>query len=229
MMPEQARRVRTATVIPTFKPDGSAFDLVDPKPSDISFADMANTLSKLARFNGLYRCPAYSVAQHSVMGADALYRETGDGVAAGYFLLHDGHEYALGDITRPTVDLIQHHIAQLATEAGLEAADFVDRLAHRALASVKRSIDVAIYQAAGLPDINAVSQYARQIREMDDRMLVAEAAALFGASSRSACLPRVALPRPKLVGAIVPWGAMKAELAFVERLQRYLGIAARAG
>ncbi|TIW03989.1 MAG: hypothetical protein E5V77_01920 [Mesorhizobium sp.] len=127
------------------------------------------------------------------------------------------------------MDLIQHHIARLATEAGLEAADFVERLAHRALASVKRSIDVAIYQAAGLPDINAVSQYARQIREMDDRMLVAEATALFGASSRSACLPRVALPQPKLVGAIVPWGAMKAELAFVERLQRYLGIAVRAG
>ncbi|PBC09156.1 hypothetical protein [Mesorhizobium sp. WSM3859] len=229
MMPEQVSRDRKATVIPTFKPDGSAFDLVDPKPSDISFADMANTLSKLARFNGLYRCPAYSVAQHSVMGADALYRETGDGVAAGYFLLHDGHEYALGDITRPTVDLIQHHISRLATEAGLGAADFVERLAHRALASVKCSIDVAIYQAAGLPDINAVSQYARQIREMDDRMLVAEASALFGASSRSACLPRVALPPPKLVGAIVPWGAMKAELAFIERLQRYLGITARAG
>ncbi|WP_141247051.1 hypothetical protein [Mesorhizobium sp. WSM3866] len=214
-------------MIPTFKPDGSAFDLLEPKASDISFADMANTLSKLARFNGLYRCPAYSVAQHSVMGADALFRETGDGVAAGYFLLHDGHEYALGDITRPAVDLIQHHICRLASDAGL-AADFIDQLAHRAIASVKRSIDVAIYQAAELPDIHAVPAYGRQIREMDDRMLVAEAAALFGARPNSACLPRVSLPPPKLVGAIVPWGAMKAELAFIDRLQRYLGIAARA-
>ena len=229
MMPSHKAHLPKSPVIPAFKPDGSAFDLVDPKAVDISFGDMANTLSKLARFNGLYRCPAYSVAQHSVMGADALYRETGDGVAAGYFLLHDGHEYALGDITRPAVDLIQHHISRLAAEAGLEGGGFLDRLAHRALASVKRSIDVAIYQAAGLPDINGVSQYARQIREMDDRMLVAEATALFGVSSRSACLPRVALPPPKLVGAIVPWGAMKAELAFMARLQRYLGIAARAG
>ncbi|WFP74538.1 hypothetical protein [Mesorhizobium sp. WSM4906] len=228
MIPEQKSHSSKAPVIPTFKPDGSAFDLIDPQPSDISFGDMANTLSKLARFNGLYRCPAYSVAQHSVMGADALYRESGDGVAAGYFLLHDGHEYALGDITRPAVDLIQHHIARLAEEAGVEGAGFVDRLAHRALASVKRSIDVAVYQAAGLPNINTVSQYARQIREMDDRMLVAEATALFGASSRSTCLPRVSLPPPKLVGAIVPWGAMKAELAFIDRLQRYVGIAARA-
>ncbi|PBB98389.1 hypothetical protein [Mesorhizobium sp. WSM3862] len=214
-------------MIPTFKPDGSAFDLLEPKASDISFADMANTLSKLARFNGLYRCPAYSVAQHCVMGADALFREAGDGVAAGYFLLHDGHEYALGDITRPAVDLIQHHIAQLATAAGLNCAGFVDQLAHRAIASVKRSIDLAIYQAAELPNIDTVPAYARQIRDMDNRMLVAEAAALFGARPTSACLPRVSLPPPKLVGAIEPWGAMKAELAFIDRLQRYLGIAAR--
>lgn len=214
-------------MIPTFKPDGSAFDLLEPKASDISFADMANTLSKLARFNGLYRCPAYSVAQHCVMGADALFRETGDGLAAGYFLLHDGHEYALGDITRPAVDLIQHHICRLASDAGL-AADFIDQLAHRAIASAKRSIDLAIYQAAELPNIDTVPAYGRQIRDMDNRMLVAEAAALFGARPNSACLPRVSLPPPKLVGAIGPWGAMKAEHAFIDRLQRYLGIAARA-
>ncbi|MES0023125.1 MULTISPECIES: hypothetical protein [unclassified Mesorhizobium] len=215
------------STIPTFKPDGSAFDLLDPKASDISFADMANTLSKLARFNGLYRCPAYPVAQHCVMGADAMFRETGDGVAAGYFLLHDGHEYVLGDFTRPAVDLIQHHIGKLASDAGLDGDDFVQRLAHRAIASVKRSIDDAIYQAADLPDIESVPTYSQKIRDMDDRMLIAEAAALFGARPDSACLPRISLPPPKLVGAIEPWGAMKAELAFLDRLQRYLGILAR--
>ena len=32
------------------------------------------------------------------MGADAVFTETCDPVAAGYFLLHDAHEALLGDV-----------------------------------------------------------------------------------------------------------------------------------
>lgn len=217
----------SSTILPAFRPDGRAFDLVNPKAEDIDFADMANALSKIARFNGIYRGPAYVVGQHSVMGADALFRETGDSVLAGYFLIHDGHEYPFGDVTRPAVDVIQHWVGKLAASAGLERADFVDKLVHRAIGEVKRCLDLAIYEAAKLPDIKRMPIYVRQVREMDERMLVAEALALFGPHADRRCLPKLDLPPPRLTGAIEPWGAMKAEIAFIDRLERYLGIVVR--
>ncbi|TPL30212.1 hypothetical protein [Mesorhizobium sp. B2-4-7] len=216
-----------AAILPAFRPDGSAFDLMNPTAADINFADMANALSKIARFNGIYRCQAYVVAQHSVMGADALFRETGDSVLAGYFLIHDGHEYPFGDITRPAVDIIQYWVAKLAASANLDRPDFIDKLVHRAVGEVKRCLDLAIYEAAQLPDIQRMPLYVRQVREMDERMLVAEALALFGPTADRRCLPKLDLPPPRLTGAIEPWGAMKAEIAFLDRLKRYLGIVAR--
>lgn len=224
-----AQRAQPApqTGVPAFRPDGKAFDLVNPKAEDIDFADMANALSKIARFNGIYRRPAYVVGQHSVMGADALFRETGDSVLAGYFLIHDGHEYPFGDITRPAVDVIQYHVAQLAAAAGLGNDGFVTRLVHRAIGEVKRCLDLAIYEAAKLPDIQRMPIYVRQVREMDERMLVAEALALFGPKADRRCLPKLDLPPPRLTGALEPWGAMKAEIAFIDRLERYLGIVVR--
>ncbi|TPN16204.1 hypothetical protein FJ973_05805 [Mesorhizobium sp. B2-1-3] len=214
-------------MVPAFRPDGSAFDLINPKAADIDFADMANALSKIARFNGIYRCQGYAVGQHSVMGADAIFRETGDSVLAGYFLIHDGHEYPFGDITRPAVDIIQYWVAKLAASAKLDRPDFVDKLVHRAIGEVKRCLDLAIYEAAQLPDIQRMPLYVRQVREMDERMLVAEALALFGPNADRRCLPKLNLPPPRLTGTIEPWGAMKAEIAFVERLERYLGIVVR--
>ncbi|MER8811422.1 hypothetical protein [Mesorhizobium sp. M0965] len=223
---QQAAR-RVPAMVPAFRPDGSAFDLVNPKAADIDFADMANALSKIARFNGIYRCAAFSVAQHSVMGADAIFRETGDSVLAGYFVIHDGHEYPFGDVTRPAVDLIQYQVAKLAAEAKLDRPAFIEKLVHRAIGEVKRCIDLAIYEAARLPDINRMPLYVRQVKDMDDRMLVAEAHALFGPKADQKCLPKVA-SAPRLTGAIEPWGAMKAEIAFLDRLERYLGIVVRA-
>lgn len=221
---QSARHV--ASIVPAFRPDGSAFDLVNPKAADIDFADMANALSKIARFNGIYRCQAYVVGQHSVMGADALFRETSDSVLAGYFLIHDGHEYPFGDVTRPAVDIIQHWVGKLAVSAGLDRPDFIDKLVHRAIGEVKRSLDLAIYEAAKLPDITRMPIYVRQVRDMDDRMLVAEALALFGPNADPRCIPKGLKP-PRLAGAIEPWGAMKAEIAFIDRLERYLGIVVR--
>ena len=79
-----------------------------------------------------------------------------------------------------------------------------------------------------MPPLSRVPIYARQVKEMDERMCAAEARALFALSRGALPLIDCALPPPKLVGAIEPWGAMKTEEAFVDRLQKYLGIAARA-
>ncbi|MER9870255.1 hypothetical protein NKJ35_24310 [Mesorhizobium sp. M0136] len=218
---------KRSAVVPAFRSDGTAFDLINPTAADIDFADMANALSKIARFNGIYRGAAYSVAQHSVMGADAIFRETGDSVLAGYFVLHDGHEYPFGDVTRPAVDLIQYWVEKLATAAKLDRPEFIAKLVHRAIGEVKRCIDLAIYEAAQLPDITRMPLYVRQVKDMDDRMLVAEALALFGPNADPRCIPKGLKP-PRLTGTIEPWGAMKAEIAFLDRLERYLGIVVRA-
>lgn len=223
--------VERPILIPAFRPDGSVIDLANPRPEDIDFGHMANGLSKLARFNGIYGCQAYSVAQHSVMGADALYRETGDTMLAGYFVLHDGHKHLSGDITRPMVDLIEHHHVALQRRKWPGARSAI-ALVKEAVEAAKRSIDVAIFKAADIADLKLMPIYARQVKEMDDRMLRAEELALFGPHAQASLVtywPSLAdLPQPKLTGTIRPWGAMKAEEAFIDRLERYLGIVVRA-
>jgi hypothetical protein len=226
-----ARKIMTAfpvPTIPTFNPDGGVSDLVRPRQEDIDFADMANALSKGARFNGIYRCPAYSIAQHSVMGADALFNETGDAILAGYFVLHDGHEYRLGDWTRPAVDALAHFAGACCgeTETTRPLAAFVAGAVRKGVEAAKAALDVAIWQRANIPPITNMPAYARQVKAMDERMLRAEGLALFGQKA-APHLPAADLPAPRLTGAIKPWGAMKAEEAFLDRLDRYLGIVAR--
>lgn len=185
--------------------------------ADIDFGEMAETLSKIARFNGIPRGPAYSVAQHCVMGADALYTEIGDTLAAGYFLLHDGHEYLLGDWTRPVVQHLDAIVARHSDETGMVRA---------AVAIACRDADAAIFAAAELPPLHPQPRYSRLVADMDDRMLRAEIAALFGPRAEVHA-PAADRPPPKLTGAIRPWGACKAEEAFVDRLGRYCGVFVR--
>lgn len=213
---------------PSFRPDGTVLDLARPAPADIDFAAMAGALSKIARFNGIYRAAAYSVAQHSVLGADALFAETGDAVLAGYFVLHDGHEHLLGDWTRPSVEALIHHMlaAVGADDATAGLKRFVERALRGAVEAAKAAIDAAIYQAAGVPDIAKMPLYRRQVIDMDERMLRAEGLALFGRRA-AARLPAANRPPPRLAGAIKPWPAMKAEQEFGKRLARYLGIVVR--
>lgn len=207
---------RAAAVVPSFRPDGSELDLANVQPSDIVWTEVANGLSKIARFNGRYAEPAYPVTQHSVMGADALYQETGDPVLSGYFVLHDVHEHLFGDVTSPTERLIDHYVALARPSAA--------GLVRAAIGAAKAHIDLAVWRAAGLQPIMAIPSYAAKVAEMDRRMLRAEAIALFGPKAGDA-LPFSEPPR--LTGAIRPWGPVKAEIAFLDRLQRYLGIVAR--
>lgn len=212
-------------IVPSFNPDGSVMDLAAPGVDDIDFVDMASALGKIARFNGICRGPAYSVAQHCVLGADALFAETGDAVLAGYFVLHDGHEYRFGDWPRPSVEAVIHHAKAMAPEpirAGIEMA------IRAAIAAQKAALDRAIWQAAGLAALEHMPLYARQVRAMDERMLRFEALALFGPRA-APHLPAVDRPAPRVTVSLAkPWPAEKAREMFLDRLERYLGIVARA-
>lgn len=204
-------------------------NLANVTVEDICFAEMAAGLSKIARFNGRYRCEAYSVAQHSVFVADALYEETGDAILAGCGLLHDGHEYLMGDIATPVAKLMEQVAAQIFIEAGhtQEMAGFAANAIEQMISRIKADLDRAIFGKCGINYPGSYPIYARKVKQMDARMLRAEGIALFGPKAK-AHLPAASINPPKLRGVIQPWGAMKAELAFLDRLEKYLNYVARA-
>lgn len=204
-----------ATVIPFFRPDGSVTDLAKPEPCEIDFNEVAYGLAKLARFTGTYTGPAYSIAQHSVMGAEALLREGEDEFMASLFLLHDGHEYKLGDDSRPKQDLLFQMLEDFSPSS---ASAFRDVM-HRA----KAGWDCAIYSAAGLPSPDAwTKKQQKTIATMDVRMAAAEAQALFGDAARKV-YPASKYPAPLTRGAITPWGQAQAEIRFLECFDRLIG------
>lgn len=182
-------------------------DLANPRSTDVNWAMIAQALSRIARFSGLNGdMGSYSVAQHCVMGADALAIETGDNMLAAHFLLHDAHEAFIGDITRPLEKCF--------------GAVFREQLAR-----LKAKWDDVIYPAAFLP---RPSDYSQRIvvDEMDRRMLALECHWFFPEQIKSDPA-LMKMPVPALRGAPKIWGAAKAELTYLARLQDYCGIKTR--
>ncbi len=122
--------------------NGKGIDLLDPKPSDIDWAVIAEHLSKEARYNGATRNTLYSVAEHSVRGADEIMRATGDRLIAAYFLVHDAKEAFKRDDTTPKkqalAELAEQHFGVLASQV------------MAAFKLLSHGLDVAIHEAAGL-------------------------------------------------------------------------------
>lgn len=83
---------------------GRRLDLLDPSPLDIEITDIAQGLSRVARWNGQTRGEqAFSVAQHSLLVESIFHRLVPEldhrwRLAA---LLHDAAEYVIGDLISP--------------------------------------------------------------------------------------------------------------------------------
>ncbi|GJD31442.1 hypothetical protein PMNALOAF_2701 [Methylobacterium adhaesivum] len=121
---------------------GALVDLIEPRVEDISFDDIAISLSRIARFNGHSRAP-YTVAQHSCIVANFLPEEH-----RVHGLLHDAPEYATGDLTSP-----------LKLALSLICPEF-----RAAFKRIEGAFRVAIYQAAGIalptPEVEAMVRRA---------------------------------------------------------------------
>jgi len=163
-----------------------AVDLLNPKLGDIDFRiDIPESLARLARFNGHARSGTYSVAQHSVLGADAVYRQTRRPEAALAFLLHDAKEaYAGGDLTTPFKQALAISMADflLGPTTGREEAATTKRVM-LALERIGNRFDSVIYAAAGMQwplphDLQAI------VKEYDLRMLATERRFLLGPSPK---------------------------------------------
>jgi hypothetical protein len=186
---------------------GVRVDIGMPDPEAVDFRLMAVALSKQARFDGRHEgLYGFSAAQHAVQGAQAILNETRDLMLAALFLLRDGHQWLLGERSSPAERL-------LCARAGVDL-DVVRR-------QVAAAWDEAIYEAAGLIQPSAWTRKTREFLDfMDMRMTRAEAIELFGPSA-AADFPNLA--KPKTTGALHPWPAAKAELAFLEFLERAAG------
>lgn len=190
--------------IPSYRMDGSVCDMTSIRADDIVWREIAETLGKTNRWGGRHPGNPFSVAQHSVMGADALYEETGSRHLAAQFVLHDVHEHWLGDIQTP----VAHHLDRCAVAAGV---------VRNAIATAKSTLDLVIFEKAGVE-----LPLAPAMRDMDARMCRAEAIYLFGRDAARHA-PAGHLPPPRLVEDMKPWGWAKAAERWLEAFDRYVG------
>ncbi|MCW4114779.1 hypothetical protein NPA31_007355 [Aurantimonas sp. MSK8Z-1] len=184
-------------------------------------AEIAPALAKLARYAGHTDCP-YSVAQHSVLMAEAALDETGDAGLAALCLLHDAHDAYLGDWTSPVQHALADEMARQAMDAGaspIQAEARAESLfaARRALT---RRLDRAILAAAGISPERAFARKA-EVDRYDLRMLHTERLHLMRPPPRpwdyQATHPDLAPIRPRK-GRIKAWGWIEAEERFAAAL-----------
>lgn len=217
-IPPERRQRLSPQRVDCFRADGSLMDLAWPVAAEVEFNEMAGILSRIARFNGTPQGGAFSVAQHSVLGAEALLLDGADELTAALFLLHDGHEYRLGDWTRPAVSIITTTLCARGNDHAASA--FL-----KAVFDIKSAWDEAIYTAAGLPPPSAWTPKQQKIvKLMDERMLAAESRALFG---RKACpFPGAGRLSPPKLDRKNPWrcwGPAQAEENFLALLTKLIG------
>jgi hypothetical protein len=192
--------------IPKALSSGIVIDMLAPDLSHIDiYEDIAMPLGKIARFDGQTPGRKYSVAQHCVIGADALLRETHDHGIAFAFLLHDAHEAFIGDITTPTASVL----------SALAGDSFP-----RALRAIKGMFDAQIYKLAGF---ELTIAHKQAVSEMDARMLNAERQWLLRPSIADSHWPDDVRSAKALPVRPVKWGTVKAA---EEWFGRYLSFSA---
>ena len=185
-------------------------DLTDPG-GDVDFTVIAEHLAKVKRYNGATPGIEYSVAQHSVMGADAAFRDTNSRDLAGYFLLHDGHEAFLGDDTTPK----KRALAEIARRNfGVLSDDIMN-----SFRVLEDQFDETIHRAAGLawppePSIKSA------VKTYDLVMFVTEWRDLMRGVKHPNWDPyRDVDPLRDPIG---PWSWQISAGAFIDRCKRYL-------
>lgn len=97
---------------------GRRFHFENPQPDEIDIADIAYSLSNTNRWGG-HSYPAFNVAQHSVMVADALLRNGASQIIQLQGLMHDAAEAYLGDVPTPIKRMLPEYMAMeiLVTDA----------------------------------------------------------------------------------------------------------------
>lgn len=133
---------------------GRAFDLIDPDPAMVNFREIALQLAYINRYAGAALVPV-SVAFHTLIAADNAAPSL-----KPYVLLHDAHEFVIGDIPTPAAQAL----FALAAPHALYVRAALERL--------KRGVDLAVWRAAGLPPPDERTE--AEIRHADRIALMTE-------------------------------------------------------
>lgn len=186
---------------------GRMIDLLDPKPGDIVFMDLAEHLSKENRYNGATPARCYSVAEHSVRCADAAQAATGDVALTRLLLLHDCHEAYLKDDTTPK----KRALGVIAEQSfGVLAREI-----EQAFRMLTCRLDVAIHTAAGVTFPPSAEQQ-EAIHLWDRRLLATEWRDLMG------CAPPFDFGAAPLDARIEPMDWRDARNLFFARCRAWL-------
>ncbi|OCC05233.1 hypothetical protein BA190_10035 [Labrys sp. WJW] len=203
---------------------GRAFDLLDPKVADVDLVnDVGPALARSGRYAGAVPGGTFSIAQHCVVGCDALMQETGRADLAAWFLLHDAHEAYIGDITSPmamALDALVSRSLEHITGAKNSDRKVLGRSQFRqALGYLKLRCDLAIHAAAG---INRPSDADSEIiHAMDLRMLKVERDQLCARPPRP-WHPSIESAKPvPMRGRLSIWGWPRATDEWLLRLRTY--------
>ena len=184
---------------------GRRLDLLDPSPLDIELEDIAHGLARVARWNGQTGgANIFSVAQHCLL-VEALARARVPRLDRGRrlaVLLHDAHEYVIGDMISPFKVVIGD-----------------------AYKAVERRLLAAIHVRFGLPPQSAPEVEAL-IKAADRQAAYLEATRLAGFAADEA---RRFFGRPPVFSAslerdyLKPWPAETAQARYFERFSKLLG------
>jgi hypothetical protein len=105
--------------------NGNSYNLFEFGAEDVSLMFIANSLSKIARYNGHNKeDEIYSVAQHSVMMAEAALIAYGCPYLAMGCLVHDGGEAYTGDVVKPLKNAIKELFSEIENKIDKAVCDY---------------------------------------------------------------------------------------------------------
>ncbi len=150
---------------------GRRLDLLDPSPLDIEIEDIAQGLSRVARWNGqTVGEHAYSVAQHSLLVEDIFGRIVPEATTEQRLiaLLHDSPEYVIGDMISPFKAVVggDYKSVELRLQHAIHLRFALAPDIHQSLrAQIKRADAIAAYyeatRLAGFAEKEAVQFFGR--------------------------------------------------------------------
>lgn len=181
----------------TLNRSGEKFCIDTPETNRYLLDDISHALSMLCRYGGM-SSKFYSVAEHSVLVAAALYRDTLDPTIALDGLFHDAAEAYVGDVKSPIKARFPEFIA------------------------FEETVDRAIRLAHGKSGVPAKER--RMTRQYDQRIILDEKAALMPEHSDWLCDPALKPLDVRIQG----WGPGEAKSAWISAFWAYSGIEQKA-
>jgi hypothetical protein len=85
---------------------GQMVDVTRVQVGQVDLAEIAVVLARTARFNG-HTLRFYSIAEHSIVVARSLVHAKARPAVVAWGLLHDAHEWLIGDIARPVTQALE--------------------------------------------------------------------------------------------------------------------------